>query len=65
MIQMISNNIYVSLKLVSLYYGLRLILVFTLIHRKREADLKFTYALWGIVESLIMSLFSWQCRHDD
>ena len=47
-IQTIPHNLYVSVKLTSLYCGLRIILVYP--HpQKREADLTLTYRLWGIV----------------
>ena len=41
-------HLYMSVKLTSLYYGLRLILVYPN-PEKREADLKLTHRLWGIV----------------
>ena len=47
-IQTIPHNLYVSFKLSSLYFGLRLILVYPN-PQYREADLTLTYRLWGIV----------------
>ena len=47
-IQTIPHNLYVSFKLTSLYYGLRIILVYPN-PQKRDADLKLTYRLWGTV----------------
>ena len=53
----IPHNLYVSVKLTSLYCGLRLILVYPN-PQKREADLTLTYRLWGIVWIVLMSPFS-------
>ena len=47
-IQTIPHNLYVSVRLTSLYCGLRHILVYPN-PQKREADLTLTYRLWGIV----------------
>ena len=47
-IQTIPHNLYVGVKLTSLYCGLRLILVYPN-PQQREADLTLTYRLWGIV----------------
>ena len=47
-IQTIPQNLYVSVKLTSLYCGLRLILVFPN-PQLGEADLTLTYRFWGIV----------------
>ena len=44
----IPHNLYVSFKLASLYFELRLILVYPN-PQLREADLTLTYRLWGIV----------------
>ena len=48
MIQTTPHTLYVSVKLTSLYCGLRLILVYPN-PQYREADLTLTYRLWGIV----------------
>ena len=45
---MLPHNLYVSVKLTSLYCGLRLILVYPN-PQEREDDLTLTYGLWGIV----------------
>ena len=45
---MIPHNIFVSVKLISLYYGLGLILVYPN-PQEREDDLTLTYRLWGII----------------
>ena len=53
-IRTIPHNLYVSFKLASLYCGLgqtRIILN----PQYREADLKLTYRLWGIVRIILMS----------
>ena len=47
-IRTIPHNLYGSFKLTSLYCGLRIILVYPN-PQYREADLKLTYGLWGIV----------------
>ena len=47
-IQTIPHNLYLSVKLTSLYCGLRIILVYPN-PQYREADLKLTNRLWGIV----------------
>ena len=47
-IQTIPHNLYVSVKLTSLYCGLRLLLV-SPNPQQREADLTLTYRLWGII----------------
>ena len=59
MIQVIPHNLYVSFKLTSLYCELRIIPVY-LNPLLREADLKLTCRLWGIVQIVLMSPFSWQ-----
>ena len=47
-IQTIPHNIYVSVKLISLYCGLRLILVYPN-PQLREVNLTLTYRFWGII----------------
>ena len=59
---MIPHNICASVKLTSLYCGLRLILVYSN-PQKREADLRLTYRLTGIVSIVLTSPFSWQCQN--
>ena len=58
-IDMMPHNLYVSVKLTSLYCGLRIILVYPN-PQKREANLKLTYRLRGIIGIVLISLFSCQ-----
>ena len=51
-----------SVKLTSLYCGLRLTLVYPN-PQQREADLTLSYRLWGIGLIVLMRPFSWQCQN--